>query len=72
MRSVIVNTKGYVSIYPIESKGLFLDALKLSCKEVGLPLSLVCDPSEEQSKPEVRKYCHKVGTLLLLLQEATA
>ena len=68
---LFVSDKGYVAIYPMESKRNFLDALKLFCKDVGVPLSLVCDPSGEQTSRDVRKHCHMVGTTLRLLQEAT-
>jgi hypothetical protein len=53
------------------SKSFFLDALKLFCKEIGVLLGLVLDPSGEQSKAEVRRFCHQVGTTLRFLQEST-
>ena len=55
----------------MKSKGSFIDSLKLFCKEVGVPLSLVCDPSGEQTSQQVRGFCHQVGTTLRVLQEAT-
>lgn len=68
---IFVSDKGFVAIYPMTTRSQFLDSLKLFCKEIGVPLSLVLDPSGEQSKPEVRRFCHKVGTTLRVLQEST-
>ena len=68
---IFVSDKGFVGIYPMTSKSFFLDALKLFCKEIGVPLGFVIDPSGEQSKAEVRRFCHQVGTTLRFLQEST-
>ena len=68
---IFVSDKGYVAIYPMKSKGEFLDALKLFCKEVGVPLTMVMDPSGEQTSSAVKAFCHKVGTTYKFLQEAT-
>ena len=68
---MFVSDKGFVAIYPMPSKSSFLDALKLFCKDIGVPLSLVLDPSGEQTKTEVRRFCHKIGTTLRVLQEST-
>ena len=68
---IFVSDKGFVAIYPMKSKGEFLDALKLFCKEVGVPLTMVMDPSGEQVSSAVRAFCHKVGTTYKFLQEST-
>ena len=68
---MFVSDKGFVMIYPMKSKGEFKDALKLFCKEVGVPLSLVCDPSGEQTSHDVKQFCHKVGMTLRILEEST-
>ena len=62
---------GYVAIYPMKSKGEFYDALHLFCKEIGVPNSLVVDPSGEQTSSKVKKFCHQVGTTLRILEEST-
>ena len=44
---LFVSDKGYVAVYPMESKSDFDQALHLFCKEVGVPVTLVVDPSGE-------------------------
>ena len=68
---LFVSDKGFVAIYPMKSKGDFEDALHQFCKDVGVPVSLVVDPSGEQTKKSVRKFCHQVGTTLRVLEEST-
>ena len=68
---LFVSDKGFVAIYPMKSKGDFEDALHQFCKEVGVPVSLVVDPSGEQTSKSVRKFCHQVGTTLRVLEEST-
>ena len=68
---IFVSDKGFVAIYPMESKGDFLNALHQFCKEVGVPVSLVVDPSGEQTSRNVRRFCHQVGTTLKILEEST-
>ena len=68
---MFVSDKGYVAIYPMETKGSFKDSLHQFCKEIGVPVSLVCDPSGEQTSKDVRKFCHQVGTTLRVLEEST-
>ena len=68
---LFVSDKGFVAIYPMKSKGEFPSALKLFCKEIGVPITLVLDPSGEQRSKEVRTFCNKVGTTLRVLEEST-
>ena len=68
---IFVSDRGFVAIYPMESKGDFKNALHQFCKEVGVPVSLVVDPSGEQTSKSVRKFCHQVGTTLKILEEST-
>ena len=67
---MFVSDKGFVAIYPMKSKCDFLDALHLFCKEVGVPVSLVLDPSGEQTSKPVKKFCTQVGTTLRILEES--
>ena len=41
------------------------------CKEIGVPIDLVVDPSGEQTSKAVKKFCHQVGTTLRVLEEST-
>ena len=66
-----VSDKGFVAIYPMKSKGDFKDSLHLFCKEVGVPVDLVVNPSGERTSKEVTKFCHQVGTTLRILEEST-
>ena len=71
MLQVFVSDKGFIAVYPMKRKSQFKDALHLFCKEIGVPVSLVVDPSGEQTSKEVRKFCNQVGTTLRILQEST-
>ena len=66
-----VSDKGYVAVYALEKKSDFKDALHMFCKDIGVPIALVCDPSGEQTSRAVRKFCHQVGTTLRVLEEST-
>lgn len=68
---IFVSDKGFVAIYPMQSKSEFVDALQMFCKEVGVPHDLILDPSGEQGSNAVKKFCHQVGTTLRFLEEAT-
>ena len=68
---LFVSDKGYIAVYPMESKSDFLDCLHLFCKEVGVPVSLVVDPSGEQTSRLVRRFCNQIGTTLRILEEST-
>ena len=71
MLQVFVSDKGFIAVYPMKLKSQFKDALHLFCKEIGVPVSLVVDPSGEQTSKDVRKFCNQVGTTLRILQEST-
>ena len=68
---LFVSDKGFVAVYPMRSKSQYPDVLKLFCKEVGVPETLVVDPSGEQTSHKARQFCHKVGTTLRILEEST-
>ena len=42
---IFVSDKSFVAIYLMKSKSEFNDALQMFCKEVGVPATLVIDPS---------------------------
>ena len=68
---MFVSDMGFVAIYPMKSKSDFLASLKQFCKDIGVPESLLLDPSGEQTSNKVKSYCHKVGTTLRILEEST-
>ena len=53
MLQVFVSDKGFIAIYPMKRKSQFKEALHLFCKEIGVPVSLVVDPSGEQTSKDV-------------------
>ena len=68
---LFVSDKGYVAVYPMVSKGQFNDALKLFCKEVGVPERLVLDPSGEQSSRKSKQTMADLGIKAQFLEEST-
>ena len=68
---LFVSDKGFVAIYPMKSKGDYKEALHKFCKDVGVPSTLLVDPSGEQTSKKARKFCHQVGTTLKVLEEST-
>ena len=66
-----VSDMGFVAIYPIKSKREFSFALKQFCKNVGVPMNLVVDPSGEQTNKNAKHFCHQIGTKLRILEEST-
>ena len=47
----------------MKSKGDFLAALQLFCKEIGVPDKTVMDPSGEQTSKKVKHFCQQVALL---------
>ena len=71
MMQVFVSDKGFIAVYPMERKKDFHDCLQVFCKEIGVPISLVVDPSGEQTSKAVKRFCNQVGTTLRILEEHT-
>ena len=68
---LFVSDKGFIAIYFMTRKGQFKDALHMFCKEVGVPLDMICDPSGEQTSNDVKTFCHQIGMTLKVLEEST-
>ena len=71
MMQLFVSEKGFVFIVPMKSRGEFHLDLKMFAKEIGVPLSLILDPSGDQTSTKVNKMCHDMGTTLKILEEST-
>ena len=71
MMQIFVSDKGLVYIMPIKSRGEFHLALKMFAKEIAVALSLILDPSCEQTSAKVTKMCYDMGTTLQILEEST-
>ena len=63
--------KGFVVVHPMERKSQFESALNQFCKDVGVPYTLVVDPSGERTKKPVHYFCHTVVTTLKIIEEYT-
>jgi hypothetical protein len=68
---VFVSDKGYVHVALMKTQSEYLMALRQFCKEVGVPVALVCDPHPTQTSNEVRKFMYEVGATLRCLERAT-
>ena len=68
---VFVSKKGYISVYPMKSKDEFQEALHWSCKEVGVPVNMVCDGHSAQKNPGTKKFANQVGMTFCALEWAT-
>ena len=68
---IFVSDKGFVYIVTMKSRGEFHSTLKIFAKEIGVPLSLILDPSGDQTSSKATKMCHKMGTILNILEEYT-
>ena len=66
-----MSDKGFVAIYPMASRGDFMEALHIFCKEDGVPTPLVMDPAGELRKKDVKKFLHQVGTTPRYIEENT-
>ena len=71
MMQLFVSDKFFFYIVPIKSREEFHLALKMFDKEIGVPLSLILDPSGEQTSAKVTKKFHEMGTTLKILEEST-
>ena len=68
---LFVSDKGFVAVYPMKSKSEFPNALKLFCKEIGVPERLIVDGAGEQTSGKVKSFTQEVGTTLQILEENT-
>ena len=61
MMHLFVSEKGFVYIVPIKSRGEFHLSLKMFSQEIDVPLSLVLEPSGEQTSDKVKKNVPRYG-----------
>ena len=71
MMQLFVSDKVFFLHCAMKYRGEFHLALKMISKEIGVPLSLILDPSGEQTSAKVTKMCHEMGTTLKILKEST-
>ena len=65
---LFVSDKGFVFVVPMKSKEEFPLELKCFAKEIGVPTTLILDPSREQTSRKVRKFCNNIGTTLQMIE----
>ena len=68
---IFATDKGYIACYPMTSKAEVKKAIRLFCKEVGVPSAFICDQSGEQTSHDVTNFIGDVGSSLRLLEEGT-
>ena len=68
---IFTTDRGFIAAYPLQSKSQVKQAIRLFCKEVGVPSTFIGDQSGEQTSNEVRQYIKSVGSSLRLLEEGT-
>ena len=68
---VFTTDRGFLAVYPLRSKSQVKQAIRLFCKEVGVPSAFIGDQSGEQTSHEVQQYIKNVGSTLRLLGEGT-
>ena len=71
MMQLFISNTGVVKVYGMKSETEIPNAVKLFCKEVGVPEAMIVDLSPNQTSEKIRQFCHKVGTTLRVLEEST-
>ena len=68
---IFVSDMEFVATYPMKAMRQFNSALRQFCKEIGVPIPLVVDPSGEHTNKKAKRFCHQVGMMLRILEEST-
>ena len=68
---IFTTDRGFIAAYPMQSKSQVKQAIRLFCKEIGVPSVFIGDQSGEQTSNDVRQYIKSVGSSLRLLEEGT-
>ena len=68
---LFVSDKGFIFVVFMRKKSEFPLALKAFAKEIGVPSSLIMDPSGEQTSNVVKKFAQECSMKLKLLEEST-
>ena len=68
---IIFYDKGYAHVAVMKSVSEFPKDLKMFSKEVGVTEYIKTDSHKCQKSKEVRKFCHRIGTTLRILEGLT-
>ena len=68
---LFVSDKGFIFVVFMKKKSEFQLALKAFAKEIGVPLSLIMDPSGEQTSGKVQRFAQECSLKLKILEEST-
>ena len=71
MYAFFSSNKGFENVYPMKLQHDYPATLRQFAKDVGAPEILVCDPNPSQKLFEVKDFCNKIGTTLMLLEQGT-
>ena len=66
-----MSDKGFIFVVFTKKKSKFQIALKAFAKDFGVPLSLIMDPSGEQTSNEVQRFAQECSLKLKILEEST-
>ena len=65
---LVVTDKGFIYVFPMQTKSEVLQAVKQFAKEIGAPDAIICDMSHEQTLRSLRKFCGEIGNTLHFLE----
>ena len=68
---LFVPDKGFIFVVFMRKKSEFPLALKAFAKEIGVPISLIMDPSGEQTSKDVKLFAQECSMKLKLSEEST-
>ena len=68
---IFTTDREFIAAYPLQSKAQVKQAIRLFCKEIGVPSVFIGDQTGEQTSNDVRQYIKNVGSSLRLLEEGT-
>ena len=68
---IFTTDREFIAAYPLQSKAQVKQAIRLFCKEIGVPSVFIGDQTGEQTSNDVRQYITNVGSSLRLLEEGT-
>ena len=68
---LFVSDKGFIYVVFMKKRSEFPLALKAFAKEIGVPTSLIMDPSGEQTSNEVKRFAQECSMTLKVIEEST-
>ena len=69
MCTVFTTDRGSIAAYPLQSKAQVKQAIRLFCKEIGVPSVFMGDQAGEQTSNDVRQYIKMLGAVCASLRK---